>query len=84
METLKVKANRTAKETIKALLHSGQRYIVNEGGSRSGKTFGTMQMLIYYANKFPKNRITVVSHSLPHLKKGAMRDFIDARMEMVR
>lgn len=77
METLKVKANRTAKETIKALLHSGRRYIVNEGGSRSGKTFGTMQMLIYYAVNHPKTRITVVSHSLPHLKKGAMRDFID-------
>lgn len=81
METLKVKANRTAKETIKALLHSGRRYIVNEGGSRSGKTFGTMQMLIYYAVNHPKTRITVVSHSLPHLKKGAMRDFIDIMQE---
>lgn len=73
----RVKANKTAKKTIEALLHSDKRYIVNEGGSRSGKTFGTIQMLIYYANKFPKTRITCVSHSLPHLKKGAMRDFLD-------
>lgn len=81
MQTLKVKANRTAKKTIEALLHSDRRYIVNEGGSRSGKTFGTIQMLIYYAVNNPKTRITVVSHSLPHLKKGAMRDFLDIMNE---
>lgn len=73
----KVRASRTARDTIHALLHSPKRYIVNEGGARSGKTYGTIQMLIYYAVNHPKTRITIVSHSLPHLKKGAMRDFLD-------
>lgn len=77
----KVKANKTAKKTIEALLHSDKRYIVNEGGSRSGKTYGTIQMLIYYAVNYPKTRITITSHSLPHLKKGAMRDFIEIMNE---
>jgi phage terminase large subunit len=66
-----------AAKTVEALLHSGKRYIVNEGGARSGKTFGTMQVLIYYAFNNPGTKITVVSHSLPHLKKGALRDFLD-------
>jgi phage terminase large subunit len=73
----RVKANRTARHTIQALLHSPKRYIVNEGGARSGKTYGTVQMLIYFAVNHPRTRVTVVSHSLPHLKKGAMRDFLD-------
>lgn len=81
MQVRKVQANRTAKKTIEALLHSDRRYIVNEGGSRSGKTFGTIQMLIYYAVTHPKTRITIASHSLPHLKKGAMRDFLDVMKE---
>jgi phage terminase large subunit len=66
-----------ASDTVEALLNSSKRYIVNEGGARSGKTYGTMQLLIYYAMNNPGTKITVVSHSLPHLKKGALRDFLD-------
>ena len=59
----------------KALKSSDKRYIVNEGGSRSGKSFSIMQVLITYAHLTPNIRITVCSHSLPHLKRGSMRDF---------
>lgn len=72
-----IKGTKAGKITARVLLHSGKRYIVNEGGARSGKTYGTMQVLIQYANANPMVKITVVSHSLPHLKKGAMRDFLD-------
>jgi phage terminase large subunit len=72
-----IRLTNPATKTVEALLHSNRRYIVNEGGARSGKTFGTMQVLIYYAYNNPNIKITVVSHSLPHLKKGAMRDFLD-------
>jgi phage terminase large subunit len=57
-----------------AALSSGKRYIVNEGGSRSGKSFSIMQLLITICINSRKT-ITVVSHSLPHLKRGALRDF---------
>lgn len=67
----------TAGKTALALSKGSKRYIVNEGGARSGKTYGTMQTLIGYANEHPNTKITVVSHSLPHLKKGALRDFLD-------
>lgn len=72
-----VKLTIPASDTVEALLNSPKRYIVNEGGARSGKTYGTMQLLIYYAMNNPGTKITVVSHSLPHLKKGALRDFLD-------
>lgn len=48
--------------------------IVNEGGARSGKTYGTIQILIMIACR-RKVRISIVSHSLPHIKRGAFRDF---------
>jgi phage terminase large subunit len=49
--------------------------IVNTGGARSGKTFGTMQCLSTIAANNPGTRISCVSRSLPHIKKGAFRDF---------
>ena len=62
--------------TIRALLHSGKRYICHEGGARSGKTYGILQSLIWWADNNPGCKISVVSHSLPHLKRGAFRDFV--------
>ena len=41
----------------------------------SGKTYGTMQNLVLYAIEYPGTRISCVSRSLPHVKKGLFRDF---------
>lgn len=74
---IRIKPTRTIVQTHKALFKGDKRYIVNEGGARSGKSYGIMQLLIAYAELHPSSKITVVSHSLPHLKKGAMRDFLE-------
>ena len=53
------------------------RYISHRGGTRSGKTYSTLQFLnivIPKADK-PGDISSVVSESLPHLKRGAIRDF---------
>lgn len=53
------------------------RYVVEEGGTRSGKTFAVLQLLDMMVER--KDRAgdvtSVVSETLPHLKKGAIRDF---------
>lgn len=49
--------------------------ICNEGGSRSSKSYSIVQLLIYIAYTTPNIRISIVSHSLPHIKRGAYRDF---------
>ncbi len=64
----------TAKRTITAL-QQGYPIIVNEGGARSGKSYGIVQVLIYLARITKGLRISIVSHSLPHIKRGAYRDF---------
>lgn len=71
-----IKMTITAKRTFNAL-HNGYPIIINEGGQRSGKSYGVMQILIDHAYRNPKTRISVVSHSLPHIKRGAYRDFRD-------
>ena len=53
------------------------RYISNRGGTRSGKTYSTLQFLnelIPRADQ-PGDITSVVSETLPHLKRGAIRDF---------
>lgn len=45
------------------------------GGTSAGKTFGILPILIDRAIKTPLLEISVVSESIPHLKKGAIKDF---------
>jgi phage terminase large subunit len=61
----------------KKAFNEGWPVICNEGGSRSGKTYSVIQLLILIAAYWkPGVRISIVSHSLPHVKKGVYRDFM--------
>lgn len=77
METSKkiIQGTKAGKFTAQFFSNSNKRYLVQEGGSRSGKTVGIMQILIQIASS-TNLVITVVSHSLPHLKRGVIRDFL--------
>lgn len=68
--------NRVIKRTVHAL-RAGVPYILHQGGTSSGKTFGILYSLLFFALKYlpPKSTITIVSQTLPHLKKGAINDF---------
>lgn len=47
-----------------------------QGGTSAGKTFGILPVLIDIACKTPGLEISVVSESIPHLRRGAIKDFI--------
>jgi phage terminase large subunit len=52
------------------------RYIFNEGGSRSSKTYSINQVAYTLAALSETPIIfSIVSETMPHLRKGAMRDF---------
>jgi phage terminase large subunit len=51
------------------------RVISNQGSTRSSKTYSLCQLMIVIAKKERKS-ISMVSPSLPHLKKGSRRDFL--------
>ena len=65
--------NTTAQQKIDKL--SGRIRIV-QGGTSASKTFSILPKLIQYAIRNPKLEVSVVSESIPHLKRGAIRDFI--------
>ena len=50
---------------------------VIQGGSSAGKTFAILAILIDIATKNKNKSISVVSESMPHLRRGAMRDFLN-------
>ncbi len=50
--------------------------VINQGGSSSSKTYSALQLLLLLLSKDKKGDVTsVVAESLPHLKRGALRDF---------
>lgn len=59
----------------KKAYEDGYPIICNEGGSRSSKSYSVVQLLIHIALSKPNTRISMVSHSLPHIKRGVYRDF---------
>lgn len=55
----------------------GKRLIANRGGTRSGKTYSIVCLLVSIAKNGRKRSIDIVSESLPHLKRGAINDIED-------
>ena len=74
MESKQVRATPVFYANLEAYTE-GWPIICNEGGSRSSKSYSIVQLLITIACKHPQKRISIVSHSLPHIKRGAYRDF---------
>lgn len=71
-------------ENKKAYESRKYRVIGNQGSTRSTKTYSIVELLALYI-PFPKENelihkpksMSIVSPSLPHLKRGARRDFIE-------
>lgn len=66
---------------INKILKLSKRKKIIQGGTSAGKTFGILPVLIDKATKNPHLEISVVSETIPHLRRGAMKDFIKI-MEM--
>ena len=52
------------------------RVRIVQGGTSSSKTFSILPILQTFAASTPNLEISVVSESIPHLRRGAIRDFI--------
>lgn len=61
---------------LAAAMARNPRYIDNEGGTRSGKTYSVLQMLVLVVPRDKAGEVTsVVSETMPHLKRGCIREF---------
>lgn len=56
------------------------RVRIIQGGTSAGKTYSILQCLIFYALNKPLH-ISIVSESVPHLRRGVLKDFIKLMAE---
>lgn len=59
---------------VVAAYNGGARIVACKGGTRSGKTWSVLMLLLHVAVA-GRVLVSVVSESVPHLKRGALRDF---------
>ena len=60
---------------INKILSLKRRIKIIQGGTSAGKTFGILPVLIDKATKNAGLEISIVAESIPHLRRGALRDF---------
>lgn len=68
-----LKLTNTFKKNAEVYKSHQYRYIVNQGGTSSSKTYSILQLLTLIAQKH-KKYIDIVGLSMPHLKSGVLHD----------
>ena len=61
---------------IKKILNLKKRIKIIQGGTSAGKTFGIIPVLIDKAARNEGIEISVVAETIPHLRRGALKDFL--------
>ncbi len=61
---------------LKKLAKLKKRKRVVQGGTSASKTWSILPLLIDKAQSVPNREISVVSESIPHLRRGALKDFL--------
>jgi len=61
-----------------------KRIKIIQGGTSAGKTYGILPILITKAATYPRTDISVVAESIPHLRRGALKDFLKIMKETGR
>lgn len=74
---LNLKASIVFQKNYDAVFNSDKRFVVNQGSSRSSKTYSICQLLIVYALQNPNEVISIVRKTFPTLRASVMRDFFE-------
>lgn len=67
----------TKTKALNKLRGLDKRLRVIRGGSSAGKTIAILMILIDYACRNDYREISVVAESVPHLRRGALKDFLN-------
>jgi phage terminase large subunit len=73
---LNFKVTNVFKRNLEAFNDPNIKIIVNQGGTRSSKTYSITQLLIIDAIQ-RQTHISICSETMPHLKRGALADFLE-------
>ncbi len=67
---------------LAALENKNYRFIVNQGGSRSSKTYSICQMLVVYCLTHKKKTVSIVRKSFPALRASVLKDVFEILEEL--
>jgi phage terminase large subunit len=67
----------TKTSALNKLRELNKRVRIIRGGSSAGKTIGIIAILIDYAIRNKGKEISIVAESIPHLRRGALKDFLN-------
>lgn len=79
---MKIKASIVFQKNWNALHKSGVRFVVNQGGSRSSKTYSLCQLFILYCLNNPNKVVSIVRKTFPSLRATVMRDWLEVMRDM--
>lgn len=82
MATLNIKHTQVFTKNYEALNREDKRFIINQGGSRSSKTYSICQLLIIWALTNPNKIISIVRKTFPSLRGSVMRDFLEVMRDL--
>jgi phage terminase large subunit len=71
-----IKATAIFEKNYDAIL-GDKRFIINEGGSRSSKTYSLCQLMIIYCLQNNNKVVSVIRKTFPALRATVLRDFIE-------
>jgi len=63
-------------------LNSDKRFIINQGGSRSSKTYSLCQLVIVWCLQNPQKVVSIVRKTFPALRATVMRDFFEVLKDL--
>ncbi len=79
---LEIQATKIFEENFDALQDPSIRFIINQGGSRSSKTYSLCQVLIVYCLQNPNKVVSIVRKTFPALRATVMRDFFQVLKDL--
>jgi len=79
---LEIKATNIFQRNYEALTNEGIRFVINQGGSRSSKTYSLCQLIIVYCLQNPNKVVSIVRKTFPALRATVMRDFFEIMRDL--
>lgn len=79
---MEIKATNIFQRNYQALSNNGVRFIINQGGSRSSKTYSLCQLIIVYCLQNPNKVVSIVRKTFPALRATVMRDFFEIMKDL--
>lgn len=74
---MEIKSTIIFQKNHEALNDKAIRFVINEGGSRSSKTYSLCQLLIVYCLQNRGKVVSIIRKTFPALRATVMRDFIE-------